>query len=109
MLQISINYFNVKEHNRYLQNGELLDIYIRLAVFQFPGVSILIFYPFKLNGISHSYQLGQSISVLRIVGWNFHYCSNFDRTFCKQTVKRRVFLFGSFRKLLFPSNLGNIS
>ena len=87
MLQISINYLNVKEHNRVLNNGQVLDIYVRLAVFQFPGVSILIFYPFKLNGISHFYQFGQSISVLRIVGWNFHSCSNFDRIFCKQTVK----------------------
>ena len=27
------------------------------------------FYPFKRNGISHSYQLDQSISVLRATGW----------------------------------------
>ena len=27
--------------------------------------------PFKPSGISHSYELGQSISVLRVVGWYF--------------------------------------
>ena len=27
--------------------------------------------PFKLNGISHSYQLDQSVSILRVVGWYF--------------------------------------
>ena len=27
--------------------------------------------PFKLNGISHCYQLDQSISILRGVGWYF--------------------------------------
>ena len=31
--------------------------------------------PYKLNGISHSYQLDQSISVLRVVGWNFSFLS----------------------------------
>ena len=38
--------------------------------------------PFKLNGISHSYQF----SVLRVDGWNFYFNSNLNRTFCKQTV-----------------------
>ena len=43
--------------------------------------------PFKMNGISHFYQLDQSISALRVVGWNFffHFYSNFNRTTCKQT------------------------
>ena len=37
--------------------------------------------PFKPNGISLYYHLGQSI--LRVVGW-------FDRTFCKQTVETLI-------------------
>ena len=28
---------------------------------------------FNANGISHSYQLGQSISILRVVGWYFSF------------------------------------
>ena len=30
--------------------------------------NVPLFNPFKLNGISHCYQLDQSISVLRVVG-----------------------------------------
>ena len=33
--------------------------------------------PYKLNGISHSYQLDQSISILRIVGRNFSFLFRF--------------------------------
>ena len=40
--------------------------------------------PFKRNGISHFYQMDQSIFVLRVVGWSFSFYSNFNRTFCKQ-------------------------
>ena len=39
--------------------------------------------PLKPNGISNSYQLDQSISVLRIIGLY----SNFRITICKQTVE----------------------
>ena len=46
------------------------------------------FYQFKPNGISHSYQLDQSISVLSVVGWYFSFLiKNFKKIFCKQTVK----------------------
>ena len=38
--------------------------------------------PFKPNGISHSYDLNHSITVLRVVGGNFQFYSNFNRTFC---------------------------
>ena len=52
------------------------------------------FNPFKPNEISHSNQLDQPISVLRVVGSIFHLNSNFVRTFSKQTVeiliRRRV-------------------
>ena len=48
---------------------------------------ILIIDPFQPNGISHSYQIDQSISFLRLV---FHFYSNFNRTFCKQTVKTLI-------------------
>ena len=41
---------------------------------------------FKLNGISQSYQLDESSSSLKVVGWYFHFYSKFFRTFCKQTV-----------------------
>ena len=34
--------------------------------------------PLKPNGISHSYQLDQSISLSRVVGGIFHFYSNFD-------------------------------
>ena len=43
-----------------------------------------------LKGISHWYKLDQSISVLRVVGWYFHIYSNFNRTFCKQTVETLI-------------------
>ena len=43
--------------------------------------------PFKPNGVSHCYQLEQSIFVSIDVGWYFSFYSNFNRTFCKQTVK----------------------
>ena len=46
--------------------------------------------PFKMNGIFHSYQLDQFISVLRIVENIFHLYSNFDRTFWKQTVETLI-------------------
>ena len=45
------------------------------------------FNPFKLNGISHCYQLDQSFSNFRGVGWYFSYFPNFSCIFCKQTVK----------------------
>ena len=33
--------------------------------------AIILLNPFKPNGISHYYQLDQSISILRLVGWYF--------------------------------------
>ena len=36
-----------------------------------------IFNPFKLNGFAYSYQLDQSISVLRVVGCYFSFLSQF--------------------------------
>ena len=38
------------------------------------------------NGISHSYHLDQSFSVLRVVG----FYSNFNRTFCRQIVETLI-------------------
>ena len=62
----------------------------------FVALQCPIFNPFKPNGISYSYPLDQSISVLRVVGWYFSFYSNFNRTFCKQTVetliRRRVLI-----------------
>ena len=49
------------------------------------------FNPCKPNGIFHYYQLDRFISVLRVVRWYFfHFYSNFDRTFSKQTVETLV-------------------
>ena len=38
-----------------------------------PGSYYSVVNPFEPNEISHSYQLDQSISVLRIVGWYFSF------------------------------------
>ena len=48
--------------------------------------------PFKQNGISHplSIQLDHSISVLRLLSKIFPLCSNFNKTFWKQTVQTLV-------------------
>ena len=50
--------------------------------------------PFKPNGVSHCYQLEQSIFVSIDVGWYFSFYSNFNRTFYIQTmetlIRRRV-------------------
>ena len=48
------------------------------------------FNPFMPNGISHRYQLKQSISVLRDVRWYFCFYSNFNRKLCKQTVETLI-------------------
>ena len=46
--------------------------------------------PFKPNGVSHCYQLEQSIFVSIDVGWYFSFYSNFNRTFYKQTVETLI-------------------
>ena len=46
--------------------------------------------PFKLNGISHCYQLDLSIFVLRVFDGIFHCYSNLDRTIYKQTVETLI-------------------
>ena len=52
---------------------------------------ITAFNPFMPNGISHRYQLDQSISVLRGVRWYFfRFYSNFNRKLCKQTVETLI-------------------
>ena len=45
------------------------------------------FFPFKLNRISHFYRLEHYISNFRGVGWYFSFFPNFNKRFCKQTVK----------------------
>ena len=52
--------------------------------------TLLNFYPLKPNGISHYYQIGQSISVLRAVGWYILFSFNSIRTSCKQTVETLI-------------------
>ena len=66
----------------YLQQTTSADDIFRYI---FPGA--LRVNSFKLNGVSHSYQMDQSISVLTVVGWYFHFYSSFNRTLYKQTVE----------------------
>ena len=42
---------------------------------------------FKPNRISFFYQFDQTISILRVLGGIIHFYSNFNRSFCKQTVE----------------------
>ena len=46
--------------------------------------------PFMPNGVSHCYELDESISNFRVVGGIFHFNSNFKRNFCKQTVENLI-------------------
>ena len=48
------------------------------------------FNPFMPNGISHRYQLEQSISVLRGVTWYFSFFIQVNRKLCKQTVETLI-------------------
>ena len=48
------------------------------------------FNPFMPNKFSRPYQLDESISNFRVVGWYFHFYSNFKRNFCKQTVENLI-------------------
>ena len=48
------------------------------------------FNPLMPNGISHRYQMKQSISVLRMLGGIFHFYSNFNRKLVKQAVEPDV-------------------
>ena len=60
-----------------------------------------MFNPFKPNRISHCYKLDQSITALWVVGCILHFYSNFNRTFCKQTVETLI-----RRRVLLASALG---
>ena len=51
-----------------------------------PTMVVSVFKPFKPNGISHFYQMDQTISVLRIIGCVF-VLFKFNRKFCKQTLE----------------------
>ena len=55
----------------------------------------LLFNPFKVNGFSQLYQLEEFTSYLGLLGGISHFHSNFNRTFCRQTmenlIRRRVF------------------
>ena len=64
-------------HNNQLALSETSLVGLDLNCFQ-RGLSnmakcfrTMLFNPFKQNVISHSYQLDQSMSVLRVVGWHF--------------------------------------
>ena len=45
--------------------------------YSFDYVLVCMFNQFKPNGISHSYQLDESISVLRVVEWYFSFLFKF--------------------------------
>ena len=51
---------------------------------------VLQIYPFMSNVFSHPYQLDESISNFRVVGWYFSFYSNFKRNFCLQTVENLI-------------------
>ena len=52
---------------------------------------LVLFNPFKQNGIFHYYQLDQSVSVLLVVGWYFSIFIQFlITTFRKQTVENLI-------------------
>ena len=42
------------------------------------------------NVFSYPYQLGQSISILGLLGGSFYFYYNFKRNFCKQTVENLI-------------------
>ena len=46
--------------------------------------------PFMPNGFSNLYQLDEFIYNFRVVSGIFHFYSNFNRTFCKQTVETLI-------------------
>ena len=46
------------------------------------------------NVFFHLYQLDDSVSNFRVVGWYFSFYSNFKRNFCKQTVENLIRQFG---------------
>ena len=46
--------------------------------------------PFMPNVFSPPYQLDESISNFRVVGWYFSFLLNFKRNFCKQTVDNLI-------------------
>ena len=46
--------------------------------------------PFMPNVFSHPYQLEESISNFRVVGWYFSFLFIFSRNFCKQTVDNLI-------------------
>ena len=46
------------------------------------------------NVFSHLYQLDESVSNFRVVGWYFSFYSNFKRKFCKQTLENLIRQFG---------------
>ena len=46
--------------------------------------------PFMPDGISHYYQLVRSITILRVVGWNFSSLFKSNRNFCWQTVETLI-------------------
>ena len=52
--------------------------------------SICLINPFMPNGIYHTYQLDDSISNFRVVGWYFSFHSNFKINFRKQTVENQI-------------------
>ena len=55
-----------------------------------PELEILILNPFIPNVFSHPYQLDESISNFRVVGWYFSFLFKYNRNFSKQTVENLI-------------------
>ena len=70
------------------------DESLQMHIFHFflHFLGLYTFNSFMPNGFPHLYQLDKSFSNIRVVGGGdtFHLYSNFDRTFCKQTVKTLI-------------------
>ena len=77
MPQIEIFYLNVPFYSNFDKHHHDSE----LSIFGIPSLSTRFI--IKRNIISHFYQLDQSISVLRDVGWYFDL---FFQIFCKQTM-----------------------
>ena len=57
--------------SRLLGGLSLSNLSLRLPLGRPVKDNMIFINPLRPNGIPHSYQLDQSISILRVVGWNF--------------------------------------
>ena len=80
-------YLIQKADHRYFKNWEIFNSLIKYCGKYF---KVLIINPFKPNGISYHYQMEQSTSILRGVGWYFSFLFKFWYNICEQTVETLI-------------------